>query len=251
MKNKESLSKGFRHSSIIFLIVLFFNIFSASAQNIGTMSSDSSSRQKHSMSNMTLPMPFFTHMGMPMPVGRYSLRFSTLLTQVNGTSYVDFGVQFETGLTNYIGFLARLDESKTEIMLNVAAIRSKNGMSGFSPLIEFEIATHESVNVQTGFSTTLSNSLIAFHQVIHYGLQEKNFEGSVALVYKVSKRIFLISEFLGEKKQDELLNATLLGGVKFQFNNHFLLAVGVQFPVTKNQDYTSQYILQPDLELGN
>ena len=124
-------------------------------------------------------------------------------------------------------------------------------MSGFSPLFEMEIPTHEGIYSQVGFSTTLANSHVAFHQVIHYGLREKNFEGSVALVLKVSKNIFLIAESLGEKKLNEQFIATMIGGVKFRLNNNLLLAFGVQLPITQNRDYSSQFILQPDLELRN
>ena len=136
-------------------------------------------------------------------------------------------------------------------MFHFAAIKSKNGMNGFSPLIEFEIPTHEGIYTQVGFSTTLSNSHIAFHQVIHYGLRENNFEGSVALVYKINKRIFLIVESLGEKKKDEQTIVTVLGGIKIRVNNHLFLAFGVQVPVIKNKDFSSLYIFQPDLELKN
>ena len=82
-------------------------------------------------------------------------------------------------------------------------------------------------------------------------MRENNFEGSVAFVLKVSKNIFLIAESLGEIKQDQQGVATFLGGVKVRLNNNLLLAFGVQFPVTINKEFSSQYILQPDLELRN
>jgi hypothetical protein len=241
---------------VISFLAIMLNGFSAQCQQMPQMGSDSSkfkNNEKKGMDNMMNSMahPFFTHMGMPQSVGRYSLRFASFLTQIDKKSYVDFDLQFETGLTKFAGLLIKMDDSKTEIMFHILALKSKNGMNAFSPLIEFEIPTHEGVYTQIGFSTTLSNSRIAFHQVIHYGLRENNFEGSVALVFKVSKRVFLISELLGEKKFDEETSLNLLGGLKVRLNDHLLLALGFQVPVTKKRDFSSQYIFQPDLQLKN
>ena len=220
------------------------------------MGMDSIPGKKQTAMDMNNPMntmahPFYTHMGMPQAVGRYGLRFAVTSTQIAGKSQADFDLQFETGLTKFAGLLIRLESEKTEIMFHFLAIKSKNGMNAFSPLIEFEIPTHEGINTQVGFSTTLSNAHIAFHQVIHYGVREKNFEGSVAIVYKISNRVFLITESLGEKKQNEPGIVTLLGGIKVRINNHLLLALGAEFPVTVNKDFSSRYIFQPDLQLKN
>ena len=243
-------------SSLICFTVLVLCQYSAYSQVMQNMNRDTSATKNKAMKNMDNAMssmahPFFTHMGMPQSVGKYSLRFAVTSTQIERKSQADFDLQFETGLTKFAGLLVRLQSEKTEIMVHFLALKSKNGMNGFSPLIEFEIPTHEGIFTQVGFSTTLSNSHIAFHQVIHYGLREKNFEGSVALVYKVSKNVFLIAESLGEKKQDDQALVTVLGGIKIRVSNNLLIAFGIQLPVTKNKDYSSQYIFQPDLELRN
>ena len=237
-------------------IIFYLSVFPALSQQMPNMNSDTSTAKNKDMKNMDNSMssmahPFYTHMGMPQSVGRYSLRFAATSAQVDGKSLVDFDLQFETGITKFAGLLVRLESEKTEIMVHLRALKSKNGMSGFSPLFEMEIPTHEGIYSQVGFSTTLANSHVAFHQVIHYGLREKNFEGSVALVLKVSKNIFLIAESLGEKKLNEQFIATMIGGVKFRLNNNLLLAFGVQLPITRYRDFTSQFILQPDLELRN
>lgn len=199
--------------------------------------------------------PIFTHMGIPEAVGMYSLRLSTHLTQIDGNSTGDFGFHLETGLSKFIGLHVRNDRfltnDHTEIMFQFAAIRSKNGMSGFSPIIEFEVPTHKgvrSIETLVGFSTTLSNSHIAFNQVFHYSPREDMVEGSAALVYKVSKRMFLITEIQGEKMPNEQAIMNFLFGVKVRINNNLLLALGFQVPVTTNKDFTSQYIFQPDFE---
>lgn len=223
-------------------------------QSMQKMNMDTVPGKKKIVMDMNNPMntmahPFYTHMGMPQSVGRYGLRFAVTSTQIAGKSQADFDLQFETGLTKFAGLLIRLESEKAEIMFHFLAIKSKNGMNALSPLIEFEIPTHEGINTQVGFSTTLSNSHIAFHQVIHYGVREKNFEGSVAIVYKISNRVFLIAESLGEKKQNEPGIVTLLGGIKVRINNHLLLALGAEFTVTANKDFSSRYIFQPDLQL--
>ena len=256
MKIKISLFGGLKHSFLFCLIALIFNGHFAYSQQMPKMKNDSSSVKDTTMKSMDKPMstmahPFYTHMGIPQSVGNYSLRFAVTSTQIEGKSQADFDLQFETGLTKFAGLLVRLQSEKTEIMFHFLAIKSKNGMNGFSPLIEFEIPTHEGIYSQVGFSSTLSNSRIAFLQVLHYGLREKNFEGSVALVLKVSKNIFLIAESLGEIKQKHQGVATFLGGVKVRLYNNLLLAFGVQFPVTISKDFSSQYIFQPDLELRN
>ena len=199
--------------------------------------------------------PIFTHMGIPEAVGMYSLCLSTTLTQMNGISIGDFGFHFETGLSKFIGFHLRNDRvltnEHTEIMFQFAAIRSKNGMNGFSPIIEFEIPTHKgvkSIETLVGFSTTLSNSHIAFNQAFHYSPREDMVEGSAALVFKISKRIFLITEIQGEKMPEESAIMNLLFGVKVRVTNSLLLALGFQVPVSNNKDFSSQYIFQPDLE---
>ena len=84
-------------------------------------------------------------MGMPEAVGTYSLRLASLATHMDGTTKGDFAFHLETGLTKLVGLHIRndrfLDNTHTEIMFQFAVIRSKDGMSGFSPVIEFEIPT--------------------------------------------------------------------------------------------------------------
>ena len=106
-----------------------------------------------------LAHPFFTHMGMPDPVGSYSLRVPLTVTEVNATevdgikvdgkTQADFGFHLETGLSKTIGLHIRndrfLNDSHTEIMFQFVAIKSKDGMSGFCPIIEFEVPTHKGV----------------------------------------------------------------------------------------------------------
>ena len=265
MKIKLRVFLRFGHIVMICFIAVVLSVPSAYSQQMPKMNNDSSMAKNQDMKKIDKPMgdmeeevahPFFTHMGIPEAVGMYSLRLSTLLTQMDGKSTADFGIHFETGLSKFIGLHIRNDRvltnEHTEIMFQFAAIRSKNGMNGFSPIIEFEIPTHRGVKsfeTLVGFSTTLSNSHIAFNQVFHYSPREDMVEGSAALVYKISKRIFLVTEIQGEKMPDEQAIMNLLFGVKFRVTDNLLLALGFQVPVSNNKDFSSQYIFQPDIEL--
>ena len=124
-------------------------------------------------------------------------------------------------------------------------------MSGFSPIIEFEIPTKKGasrINTLVGFSTALVKSRFAFNQVLHYNPREDMVDGSAAFVYKVSKKVFFVAEVLGEKMPDQQGIINLLGGVKVKINKNMLLGIGYQQPITKNKDFSSQYIFQPDME---
>lgn len=262
---KESL---IQRISLSLICYLFMGIWVPSlySQQMQSMKSDSSSVKKQSMKNMDnmtdmeedVAHPFFTHMGMPDAVGTYSLRLSALSTQEDGVSKADFGFHFETGLTKMVGLHLRNDRvftnAHTEIMFQFAVLASKNGMNGFSPLIEIEIPTHKgekAINTLVGFSTMLSNTHIAFNQAIHYSPREDLVEGSAALVYKIYKNIFLVGEIQGEKLAGESIALNLVGGVKVKINNYLILGLGYQGPITDNRDFSSQYIFQPNFEWKN
>ena len=211
--------------------------------------------------------PFFTHMGMPEAIGTYSLRLAVLATHMNGIAQMDgttqmdnkikadFAFHFETGLSKFVGLHIRndrfIDNSHSEIMFQFAVVRSKDGMSGFSPIIEFEIPTKKGasrINTLVGFSTAFVKSRFAFNQVIHYNPREDMLDGSAALVYMVSNGVFFIGEILGGKMPDEQAIINLLVGVKIKLNDNFILGIGYQQPITTNKDFLSQYIFQPDME---
>jgi len=220
------------------------------------MKTDSANNTKSQMSDdEEIAHPFFTHMGMPEAVGTYSLRLAALATRMDGKTNADFAFHFETGLSKFVGLHIRndrfLDNTHSEIMFQFAVIRSKDGMSGFSPIIEFEIPTKKGasrINTLVGFSTAVVRSRFAFNQIIHYNPREDMVDGSAALVYKLSKKIFFVVEVFGEKMPDEQAIINLLGGVKIVVNKNFILGIGYQFPVTNNREFSSQYIFQPDME---
>lgn len=242
--------------SVFSFVIFIVNTFPANSQQMPKMNTDTSKIVLNQMDEEhEIAHPFFTHMGMPDPVGSYSLRLPVTATRMDGNTKVDFGFHLETGLSKTIGLHIRNDRflynTHTEIMFMFAAIRSKDGMSGFSPIIEFEIPTKKGasrINTLVGFSTAYVTSRFAFNQIIHYGPREDMVEGSAALVYKVTEGVFLVVEIFGEKMRNEDAAFNMLGGVKVSINKFLTLGVGYRLPITTNREFSSQYIISPDIE---
>ena len=260
MRKNLSSTRRFIYFSLSSFIVYGTSTFSAYSQQMPTMKKDTLVVEKKNMkvmSNMEmLPMPFFTHMGMPMDVGVYNLRIAALPTQNVGKTNTEYDVQFMTGLSKTVGLhlegRGTFRNPTLEAMVQFLVWKSKNGMNAISPIIEFEFplgkeATRR-VYTLVGFSSTLSNSRLAFNQVLHYSPLEDLAEGSISLVYKISNRIFLVSELSGVFQKDELPISNLLGGVKIKLNKNFIIGIGYQQPITTNEDFSSQYIFQPDVQ---
>ena len=87
MKNKFCLIPKLNICVISFLAIMVGG-FSAQCQQMSSMGTDSSmfkNNEKKGMDNVMNSMahPFFTHMGMPQSVGRYSLRFANFVRPVS------------------------------------------------------------------------------------------------------------------------------------------------------------------------
>jgi hypothetical protein len=201
---------------------------------------------------------FFTHMGMPEGVGVYNIRLGGLVTSVDGKRDVDLAFHFETGLTKTIGFHLRndgiLDRAHTEAMFQFAAISSEDGMSGFSPIIEFEFPTHagedQHINTLVGFSTALAGPIASFNQVLHYNPRSDGLEGSASLVVRVGSVFFPVVELAGEVAPGEMPMYNLLGGLKFRVSDLMTLGLGLQAPLTTQRNYSWQIVFQPAIEWG-
>ncbi len=265
MQNINNLTRQFGKMAWAGFIVLSFYLFSVNAQQtmpqqtpLPTTRQQNPQPDESQMSDEEeeIAHPFFTHMGMPERVGVFSLRLAGLSNRVEGRTKGDFGFHFETGLTKYIGIHIRndsfLDRTRSEVMFQFAAIRSKDGMSGFSPIIEFEIPTRKGggsrINTLVGFSTALVNKRAAFNQVVHYNPREDAVDYSAALVLRLGKRYFPVFEILGEGMRGERPIVNLLGGFKVRVNKNVTLGFAVQVPVTSRKDFSSQLVFQPDLE---
>lgn len=258
-KNTSSSCRFLIFSLCLFINFCFAVIYPAYSQQMKEMKMDTTTVKKKEMKDMQeqmmMPMPFFTHMAMPLPVRSFNLRAAILPTQFDGKTNTEFNVQFTTGLSKTVGLFVgaegAFDGPTLEAMFQFLVWKSKNGMNSFSPIIEFEfpLAKDAERNVYTlvGFATTISNSRLAFNQVLHYSPLEDLAEGSVSLVAKLSNHIFLVTEISGVTQKGEKPIYNLLGGVKIKLNNNFLIGIGYQHPLTTKREFESQYIFQPDL----
>lgn len=202
-----------------------------------------------------IPHPFFTHMGMPEGKGMYNLRSTALATKEAGKTKGDFAFHFETGITKDLGLHIRNDRflynPYTEIMFQFAVIRSKDGESGFAPIIEFEIPTKKGasrINTLVGFTTAIVKSRFTFNQALHYNPREEMVDASVAFVFKITNKFFVVAEALGEKGPGASAVINLLGGLKYRVNKNIILGLGYQAPVTGNKEFSSQFLFQPEIE---
>lgn len=203
-----------------------------------------------------LPHPFFTHMGLPEGVGVFNLRLAGLATRADGKTEGDFAFHFETGLTRSIGLHVRndrfLDLPRSEVMFQFAAFTSADGMSGFAPIIEFEIPTRSGsgsrINSLVGFTSTLANARLVFNQALHYDPREDGVDASAALVVGMWKRVFPVIEVLGEGARGERPVVNLLGGLKVQVREGIVFGIAYQFPVSSREDFSSQLVALPEFE---
>ena len=203
-----------------------------------------------------LPHPFFTHMGLPEGVGVFNLRLAGLATRADGKTEGDFAFHFETGLTRSIGLHVRndrfLDLPRSEVMFQFAAFTSADGMSGFAPIIEFEIPTRSGsgsrINSLVGFTSTLANARLVFNQALHYDPREDGVDASAALVVGMWKRVFPVIEVLGEGARGERPIVNLLGGLKVQVREGIVFGIAYQFPVSSREDFSSQLVALPEFE---
>lgn len=205
--------------------------------------------------DMDIVHPFFTHMGMPDPVGHYALRLSGVATREEGKTHGDVGFHLETGLAERLGLHIRNDRvshnAHTEIALQYAALRSQDGMSGFSPFVEAEIPTHEGERHTyglVGFSTMWSTHKIEVNQSVEYSPEEDAVEGSFSMVCKVDQHLFPVAEFIFAASKGATPENSMIGGVKYQINRFAALGMGYQVPVTEAREFTHQILVQLDLE---
>ncbi len=205
---------------------------------------------------MEVPHGFFTHEGLPDPVGSFSLRTAAVATRIDGKTQGDFAFHLETGLTKTIGLHIRndrfLNSPRTEVMLQFTAITSDDGRSGFAPLVEFEFPTHSGagsrINTLVGQTGKLANSRMAFNEVFHYNPREDMVEWSASWVAVATPKVFPVVEIFGEGGTDALPIVRLLAGFKVRIREGFLIGLAYQLPITKNKEFSSQVVIQPDFD---
>ena len=202
-----------------------------------------------------LPHPFFTHMGLPEGVGNFNLRVLGIVTRADGKTDGDFAFHLETGLTRTIGLHIRndrfLNNEKTEAMFQFAAYVSKDGMSGFAPIIEFEFPTHSGVSrisTLVGFTTSLGTSRWAFNQVVHYNPREDMVDASAAFVFAAGPSVFPVVELLGEGGTGRPTVVNVLAGVKVRVRDWLIAGIAISIPLTTARDYSSSFAFGLDRE---
>jgi hypothetical protein len=272
IKEKKLLQSGNRISLLALLCLLVIAVFLQPAfcqsndtmkkMDMGGLTQDtiksvapSQAKMNMGEEEMDIVHPFFTHMGMPDPVGHYALRASGVATREEGHTRGDFGFHLETGLSDRIGLHIRndrvLNNAHTEIMLQYAAIRSRDRMSGFSPFAEVEVPTHKDERHTyglVGFSTMWSTHRFELNQSLEYSPEEEALEGSVSLVGKVGQRIFPVVEFILAAANGAKPRNSMIGGLKYRINRNTVIGIGYRVPVTQAREFTHQILLQTDLE---
>lgn len=222
----------------------------AAAQGMGAMSARAAADKQEE-----LPHAFFTHMGLPEGVGSFNLRVLGIATRTDGKSDGDFAFHLETGLTRNIGLHIRNDRfrtnEKTEAMFQYTALISKDGMSGFAPIIEFEFPTHAGasrVNTLVGFTTSLGAPRWAFNQVLHYDPREDMIDASASMVLGASRTVFPVLELIGDGGQGRSTVVNALAGFKVRLQDWLIGGVAIALPITGFRDYSSQVAFGPDFE---
>jgi hypothetical protein len=222
----------------------------AVAQGVSAMSKAAAAPKEEE-----LPHPFFTHMGLPEGVGNFNLRLLGIATRTDSKTDGDFAFHLETGLTKNIGLHIRndrfLNNAKTEAMFQYTALISKDGMSGFAPIIEFEFPTHSGasrINTLVGFTSSLGASRWAFNQVLHYDPREDMVDASAALVVGASRYVFPVVELLGEGGKGQSSVVDGLAGLKVRLRDWLIGGVAIRLPITRAQNFSSQLALGPDIE---
>lgn len=241
--------QGVRVCLLTFMALSFTALSTAVAQNARTAQAVPPAEEPE------LPHPFFTHMGLPEGVGNFNLRTLGLMTRADGQTESDFALHLETGITPSVGLHVRNDRALnndwTEAMFQFATFVSKDGMSGFAPIIEVEIPTRSGasrVNTLVGFTTSLGSSRVAFNQVLHYDPREDAIDASAALVVAAGRRVFPMLEVLGEAGEGMPAVASLLAGVKVRVRDWLMGGVAIEFPMTTARDFSSRVSVGPDLE---
>jgi hypothetical protein len=252
---------------LLLMVVLFVPAFCQSNDTIKGMDMGATTQNatksvvanpaKMSMGEEKMDMvhPFFTHMGLPDAVGHYALRLSGVATRDEGHTRGDFGFHLETGLTDRIGLHIRNDRvshnAHTEIMLQYTALRSRDGMSGFSPFAEVEIPTHKDERHTYGlfgFSTMWSSHILELNQSVEYSPREEALEGSLSIVGKVNQHLFPVVEFILAAAKDVKPHNSIIGGLKYRINKYTVFGAGYQVPVTRAKEFGRQVLLQTDFE---
>jgi hypothetical protein len=273
MNNNESIKNISATSSLSLLLIIAFMLYashvvqcqsmdSMPGMDMGAQQADTAKAAKSGPAAMAMDTgtmdvahPFYTHMGMPDAVGSYALRLSGVATRNGGSTKGDFGFHLETGLSKTLGFHIRNDRVRdnphTEITFQFAAISSRDGMSGFSPFMEFEVPTHhgeKTIYTLVGFSTAWATGNFALNQSLEYSPKEDVVEGSASAVVKVFDRFFPVAELIGGAARGAAPVGSALAGLKYRINGHLTAGLAYKLPLSTVKEFDSQVQVQTDIE---
>lgn len=199
--------------------------------------------------------PFLTHMGMPDAPGEMSARIMSVAQRSEGTVSDTYGFHLETGIIDRLGLHLRNDAVKfnknTELMLQYAVLRSDSGLNGVSLIGEVEFPTGATTEkAKGGVGVSFAYVLLpvfAINAVAHYVPHDKMTEWEIAIVSKMTEKIFPVLEASGEKMKGEDAITNFLAGLKFKIPNGHALGVAYQVGTTGTRDFDSRLLLQADL----
>ena len=243
----------------IFFAVTLLLLSSSRAFAHGEESSKSSNGldldKTQEMGHHALVHPFLAHMGMPDGPGETSVRVNAIQQRLDGVAAGTYGFHIETGIVDRLGLHLRNDGMSTransELMLQYALLRSKDGQSGLSFIGEWEFptgATTETAQGLAGFSFAyVLAPVLAINSTIHYSFREQMTEWEISFLAPLTEKIFPIIEANGQVMKDGKSISNTLFGLKFKVPNGHAIGVGYQIANTTAREFDSQLILQTEL----
>lgn len=207
------------------------------------------------MGHHALVHPFLAHMGMPDGPGEISVRVNAIQQRLDGVVSSTYGFHIETGVVDRLGLHLRNDALSThansELMLQYALLRSKDGQSGLAFIGEWEFptgATTETAQGLVGISFAyVLVPVLAINSTIHYSLREKMVEWEISFLAPLTEKIFPIIEANGEVMKDGKSVSNTLFGLKFKVPNGHAIGVGYQVANNTEREFDSQLLLQAEL----
>lgn len=199
--------------------------------------------------------PFLTHMGMPDNPGELSARIMSVEQRNGDVTNSTYGFHLETGIIDRLGLHLRNDAVKfsntSELMLQYAVLRSDSGLNGISLIGEAEFPTGPT-KTKTKGGTGISFAYIllptfSINSVFHYVPSDKRTEWEIAIVSKLTEKIFPVLEASSEKIKGESAITNFLAGLKFKIPNGHNLGVAYQVGSTGVRDFDSRLMLQAEL----
>lgn len=221
-----------------------------------------------------MPHPFLTHMGVPDPPGAASVRVTGIRRAGEVGVGEDAAFHIEAGIFDRFGLHLRNDaitgtgvgepgeppeDHGTELMLMYTVLRDAASTRGLSILGEVSAPTvkTEGPDVTWAFGVGgewMLGTRLSFDGVVHVEPETEEGEVEVMVEYESTlilrvgpSRIFALVETRGEFGEG-LGQNYLLPAVKVGLGGSAALGVGMQFPLTDAREYDRQAMFQLDMD---